>query len=198
MPILRSLWQAIRRPSTRYAAGTLVVIGVVIALVLGLSFNSVVAFTNTTEFCAGCHENIQAEYQETIHYRSRTGVQAGCADCHVPNEFGPKMMAKVQAVTHVWGQLVGTIDTEEKFEEKRLVLAERVWAQMEATDSRQCRACHQWNAMDLETQALRARRQHEEAMDSGETCIDCHKGIAHKMPEMAGTGEEASFDDFAL
>ena len=198
MGVLQNLWRTIRRPSTRFAAGTLVVIGVVAASVLSLTFNSVVAFTNTTEFCVGCHENINAEYQQTVHYQGRSGVQAGCPDCHVPTEFAPKMMAKAQAITHVWGQMAGSIATEEKFEAKRLVLAERVWSSMEATDSRQCRSCHDWGAMDLENQNLRARRQHEEAMAEGETCIDCHKGIAHKMPEMAGTEEEASFDDFAL
>jgi nitrate/TMAO reductase-like tetraheme cytochrome c subunit len=194
MRILQTLWRAIRRPSARFAAGTLVVIGAVGALVLGVTFNSVVAYTNTTAFCVSCHENVAAEYQDTIHYRSRSGVQAGCADCHVPHQFGPKMVAKAQAVTHVWGQLVGTIDTPEKFEAKRLVLAERVWSAMEANDSMQCRTCHDWNAMDLENQALRARRQHEEAMTTGETCIDCHKGIAHKMPEQEGEDEDASFD----
>jgi len=36
------------------------------------------------------------------------------------------------------------------------------------------------DSMDLERQKPRARGQHESAKTEGETCIDCHKGIAHK------------------
>ncbi len=42
--------------------------------------------TNTTEFCIGCHEmenNVYQEYKPTIHFNNRTGVRAGCPDCHV-------------------------------------------------------------------------------------------------------------------
>ena len=58
------------------------------------------AWTNTEEFCIGCHEmrdNVYAEYKGTIHDQNRTGVRAICADCHVPHEPGaadhPKMRA---------------------------------------------------------------------------------------------------------
>jgi cytochrome c553 len=36
--------------------------------------------------------------------------------------------------------------------------------------------------MDLEGQARFAARIHADAMQKGQTCIDCHKGIAHKLP----------------
>ena len=29
----------------------------------------------------------------------------------------------------------------------------------------------------------RSREKMEKAMEKGETCIECHKGIAHKLPE---------------
>jgi cytochrome c-type protein NapC len=39
--------------------------------------------------------------------------------------------------------------------------------------------------MDFTTQSTRARRAHSTSLASGEaTCIDCHKGIAHELPDM--------------
>jgi cytochrome c-type protein NapC len=41
--------------------------------------------------------------------------------------------------------------------------------------------------MDFTRQENRAAEAHEKYLSSGEkTCIDCHKGIAHKLPDMAG------------
>ncbi|MFQ5562246.1 MAG: NapC/NirT family cytochrome c [Parvularculaceae bacterium] len=72
------------------------------------------------------------------------------------------------------------MNTKEKFEAKRLELAKNVWAEMKANDSENCRSCHHVDNWDLSLQKTRARGQHEEMAETGETCIDCHKGIAHK------------------
>jgi cytochrome c-type protein NapC len=41
--------------------------------------------------------------------------------------------------------------------------------------------------MDLTKQAPRAAQFHERFLLTGEkTCIDCHKGIAHLLPDMTG------------
>jgi hypothetical protein len=37
--------------------------------------------------------------------------------------------------------------------------------------------------MDVEKQKSRAAKQHENARKDNMTCIDCHKGIAHKKPQ---------------
>jgi cytochrome c-type protein NapC len=129
------------------------------------------------------------ELEEHVHWKGRTGVHAGCADCHVPKEFFPKMKAKILAAKDVWHELIGTIDTPEKYEAHRLDMAQRVWAKMKATDSRECRSCHSFEHMDLSLQDRFARRKHEKATERGETCIDCHKGIAHKLPENMTEGE---------
>ena len=71
--------------------------------------------------------------------------------------------------------LAGTIDTREKFEVKRLQMAERVWASMEATDSCECRNCHSFEAMDFSKQERRPQDKHPEAARDGKTCIECHK-----------------------
>ena len=175
------------RPSSTFSVLTLVLIGVVAGIVFWGGFNTVVEATNTEAFCISCHEmrnNVYREYSEnTIHYTNRTGVRAVCSDCHVPKQWGPKMLRKVQASRELYGKVVGTIDTREKFEAKRLQLAEREWTRMKANDSLECRNCHSFQSMDPEKQKPRARKAHELAVKNNESCIDCHKGIAHHKPK---------------
>jgi cytochrome c-type protein NapC len=149
-------------------------------------FNTVVEWTNREAFCIGCHEmrnNVYEELKKTIHYTNRTGVRATCADCHVPREWTDKMLRKIAATGELYGWIMGTIDTREKFEAKRLALAEREWRRMKANDSLECRNCHSLQSMNTAIQKPRARRQHELAAKNNETCIDCHKGIAHEKPK---------------
>lgn len=179
-------WSALRRPSAKYSLLILVLGGFAAGIVFWGGFHTVVEATNTEAFCIGCHEmrnNVYEEYKNTIHYTNRTGVRAVCADCHVPKEWGPKMLRKIQASRELYGKVTGSVDTREKFEAKRLELAEREWKRMKANNSLECRNCHSMVSMDGEKQKQRARKQHEMAQRDGETCIDCHKGIAHQKPK---------------
>jgi cytochrome c-type protein NapC len=87
---------------------------------------------------------------------------------------------KVGATKELFSHVIGAVDTPEKFEARRLALAERVWAEMKGNDSANCRHCHSVAEWDLALHKPRARAQHEDMTRTGETCIDCHKGIAHK------------------
>ncbi len=181
-----SLWQRLRRPSAKYSLATLLVLGGLAGVLFWGGFHTIVEATNTETFCIGCHEmrtNVYAEYQKTIHYNNRTGVRAICPDCHVPREWGPKMIRKVQATRELYGKVMGTIDTREKFEARRLSLAENEWKRMKANDSLECRNCHSLISMDAEKQKPRAKKSHELAVKNKDTCIDCHKGIAHQKPQ---------------
>ncbi|MCL2021609.1 MAG: NapC/NirT family cytochrome c [Betaproteobacteria bacterium] len=176
----------LRRPSSRYSLGFLLVAGIVSGVVLWGGFNTALEATNTESFCISCHEmrdNVYPEYKETIHYSNRTGVRATCPDCHVPRDWTYKMIRKAKASKEVWGKLVGTIDTPEKFEAKRLTLARNEWQRMKSSNSIECRNCHSLESMNSEVQKQRARKQHEMAVEDNMTCINCHKGIAHKKPE---------------
>ena len=147
------------------------------------AFNTAMEATNTTEFCISCHEmfdNVYLEYKQTVHYENRTGVRASCSDCHVPDPWIWKVARKVQATNELYHWALGTIDTPEKFEAKRLTMAKHVWKAMKETDSRECRNCHSWEGMLQESQKRRAWKQHELAQSEGQTCIDCHKGVAHR------------------
>ncbi len=148
-------------------------------------FNVALSYTNDMAFCTSCHSmkiNLE-EYKKTPHYKSASGVRTTCADCHVPKAFGPKMLAKVMAYKDVLHEMLGTIDTPEKYEARRWDMASRVWAKMKASDSRECRSCHAWDAMDLSAQDRSGRKRHGRARDEGKTCIDCHKGLAHEEPD---------------
>ncbi len=180
------VWKWFWSPTDKYGWGAILVAGGIAGIVFWGGFNTFMEFTNTLQFCVSCHEMDQLVYQEykkTIHYTNRTGVRVICSDCHVPKEWTPKLIRKIQATNELFHKILGSIDTPEKFEAKRLQLAEHVWASMEATDSRECRNCHSFEAMDFDKQRRRVRKIHPEAMREGKTCIDCHKGIAHKLPE---------------
>ena len=147
--------------------------------------NVVLSSTNEMSFCISCHSMgpIWEEYQETVHFKNASGVQTTCADCHVPQAFVPKVIAKIKATKELYHEFVGTIDTKEKLEQHRWTMASRVWAQMKANGSRECLSCHAFTHMDLSEQDRSARRKHGSAPDGEKTCIDCHKGIAHEEPE---------------
>ena len=184
-------WKALRTPSVHYSLGFLTLGGFIAGIVFWGSFNTAMEATNTEAFCTGCHEmndNVFAELKTTIHYSNRSGVRAVCSDCHVPHEWTDKMARKMQASKEVWGKIFGTIDTREEFLDHRLELAQHEWARMKANDSLECRNCHQYDSMDLTRQTNRAAQIHQSFLGTGEkTCIDCHKGIAHQLPDMTGS-----------
>lgn len=153
-------------------------------------FNTALEKTNTEAFCVSCHEmrsNVYEELKATIHYSNRSGVRATCPDCHVPHEWTNKIARKMQASKEVWGHVFGSIDTRDKFLAMRRTLAEHEWARMKANDSLECRNCHSTESMDLAKQNPRAAVAHQTFLFTKEkTCIDCHKGIAHSLPNMQG------------
>ncbi len=162
------------------------VLGFIIGVMFWGGFNWTLELTNTESFCISCHEmkeNVYMEYQNTIHYNNRSGVRATCPDCHVPKEWLYKIKRKIQASNELYHKVLGTIDTPEKFEAKRLELALHEWQRMKSANSRECRNCHDEESMDYTKQGRRAIYAHsEEAKKTDKTCIDCHKGIAHSLP----------------
>jgi cytochrome c-type protein NapC len=191
--MLTKLITLLRMPSAKYSLLTLLIAGFISGIVFWGGFNTVMEATNTLEFCIGCHEmrdTVYQEYKETIHYSNRTGVRAVCSDCHVPKDWTHKMIRKVQASKEVWGKLLGTIDTKEKFEANRMRLATNEWNRMKARNSIECRNCHNFDAMSPELQKKTPYKKHMAAKEQGKSCIDCHKGIAHQLPKEYEEPEE--------
>ncbi len=173
------------------------IISVFVCLLLGAAgfytAQVVIHTTSATEFCLSCHEMTipYKEYQQSKHYKNQFGVRAECADCHVPHGGIALIQAKVLAFKDVIGHVRGTIDTPEKYEEKRLEMAQNVWATMEKSDSRECRSCHSFDAMDSASQKEEAKSQHAKAQTDKQTCIACHRGVVHHKPDMSSLSRNA-------
>jgi trimethylamine-N-oxide reductase cytochrome c-type subunit TorC len=92
---------------------------------------------------------------------------------------------------------MGTIDTPEKFEAERLTMAKRVWARMTESNSRECRNCHADDVFDFhKMKKPEDAERMKKGLAAGETCISCHKGIAHKLPDLS-QGYQSMFKDIA-
>lgn len=186
---LKRVWGILTKPSVHYSLGFLSVGGFIMGIMFWGAFNTALELTNTETFCIACHEMRNNPYEElkvTIHYSNGSGVRASCPDCHVPHDWTDKIARKMQASKEIWGTIFGTINTREKFLKKRLALAQHEWARLKANDSLECRNCHSAESMDITRQSKRAAEQHERFLFTGEkTCIDCHKGIAHQLPDMS-------------
>ena len=192
--IVKRLWNVLRRPNKRYSLGLLVIGGFVAGVLFWGAYNWGMELSNTETFCISCHEmesTVYQELKETVHYSNASGVRAICSDCHVPKEWQYKFVRKIKATfNELPKHLIGYLDTREKFESHRLELARRVWSDMERTDSRECRNCHDMKSMNPKEQIRQARKKHKKAEKNGQTCIECHKGIAHKLPK--GWDEEGT------
>jgi len=183
--MFKKIWATLWQPTRRYSVGLIFIVGGFGGVIFWGGFNTFMEYTNTMEFCISCHEmhdNVYVEYKKTVHYSNPSGVRAICSDCHVPKPWGAKLWRKIRASNELYHKLLGTIDTPEKFNANRLIMAERVWAEMKANNSRECRNCHSYDAMHWDKQRRRSKEKMQEGMEKGETCIDCHRGIAHKRP----------------
>ena len=189
----KDFWQRLWRiPRYRIMLG--IPVGGLLMFVVGIVFVAVTGVvihaTGTEKFCISCHEmeaTVYQEYVATSHYNNASGVRATCSDCHIPQEWPDKLIVKtVSGIKDITHHLLGTLDTAEKFEAHRARMAEQVWEAMRKTDSRECRHCHSYEAMELSLQGRSASRKHsaEWRERKNETCIDCHQGLVHKLPEI--------------
>ena len=146
-----------------------------------LTYAGVMHGTSTDSFCVSCHEMEQphAALLASPHADNARGTIVGCSDCHIPREFVPKMLRKIEASREVWGHFTGLIDTPEKYAAHREHMRDREINRLRANDSQECRNCHAVERMDFEDQERAVRRYHRGMEQREKTCIDCHAGIAH-------------------
>ena len=183
----RSLWQRLSTPSARWSVLALVVVGLIIGAGGVIATQVMVAATGTNEFCSGaCHSMqwVAQEYRQSGHAINRTGVSAGCHDCHIPHNYPDLLWYKAKAgIKDAIGEARGVISTEEKFKKERLRMAKSVWAEYKANDSENCRHCHVFSKEIVAKQKDFVRPMHEQVLAKAATCVDCHKGIAHAAPD---------------
>ena len=176
-----------RRPQRWFLLG--IPIGALIAFVVGVGltggFLASLKFAETNKFCTSCHEMNTAleEYTHSAHYSNQFGIRAGCANCHVPPTFVAGLVRHAEASVEVWEHFRGELDTPAKYESHRLELAQKVWDELKANDSAECRSCHTPAAMAFSQQPASAASAHQSLATSRMTCIDCHKGPAHTLPQ---------------
>ncbi|KLV04794.1 nitrate reductase [Photobacterium aquae] len=186
MSFLKKLWATFWRPAVHISLGVLTLGGFIAGIIFWGGFNTALEMTNTEKFCIGCHEmrdNVYEELQQTVHWSNHSGVRATCPDCHVPHNWTDKIARKMQASKEVFGAIFGTIDTREKFLAKRAELANHEWERFAANGSLECKSCHNYDSMKWDEMSDLARTQMKQAAARDQSCLDCHKGIAHQLPE---------------
>ncbi|MBE9538126.1 MAG: NapC/NirT family cytochrome c [Proteobacteria bacterium] len=179
---LKKWLSSLLRPSPSRSILALVALGLVIGVVGVIAFEASLHASSTEKFCIGCHEmqaNPYVQLQKTSHFDNVTGVRPTCSDCHVPREFIPKMIRKIEAAREVWGNITGIIDTPEKYAAHAPAMKRREIARMQANDSQECRNCHDTKRWMASLQSDKAQQYHAAKRLNGKTCIDCHTGIAH-------------------
>ena len=184
---IKRTWRRLRSPSVRYSVLTLLVVGVVLGFVATAGTQVMVAVTGTDKFCGTtCHSMqwVAKEHKESVHGSNRTGVHAGCHDCHIPKDYPQLLWYKAVAGTKdIIGEMRGVISTEEKFNKQRLSMAQHVWEEYKANNSQNCRNCHEFAPAMLAKQKDFVRPMHQMVLDGQGTCIDCHKGTGHAAPK---------------
>lgn len=192
--LIKRYWHTINRPSAYFSLGFLTLGGFIAGVVFWGAFNTALELTNTEQFCTGCHEmrdNVYQELQGTIHFTNRSGVRAILSVQLCGTWQSEHLARKMQASKEVWAKIFGTVDTREKFQAHRLELAQHEWARFKANDSLECRNCHDYQSMDFTRQSPRAQAMHSTYLANKEkTCIDCHKGIAHHLPDISKAEEQ--------
>jgi nitrate/TMAO reductase-like tetraheme cytochrome c subunit len=185
--MLRRAWRGLTSPSARWSVLSLVVLGLVIGAAGVIGTQVMVAETGTNEFCSGaCHSMqwVANEYRGSGHAVNRTGVSAGCHDCHIPHRYPELLWVKAKAgIKDGIGEMRGVISTEDKFKKERSRMANLVWAEFKETNSANCRTCHKFTAEVIAKQKEFVQPIHKQALTGEATCIDCHKGVAHTAQE---------------
>ncbi|MDD2464423.1 MAG: NapC/NirT family cytochrome c [Desulfobulbus sp.] len=153
----------------------LLLCGILVGLGLALGGAEMIERTSGVEFCASCHsmKAVAQAYEEDIHGgRNKFGVQAHCADCHLPhnNVFSYVTTKAYNGAEDVLGEMfwaksfdwIGNLKRREEF-----------------TYDSGCRKCHNLDAIRYEIpKAYLAHRDYK--MGIVKTCVHCHQHVGHK------------------
>ncbi|WP_025819361.1 pentaheme c-type cytochrome TorC [Shewanella marina] len=187
MKWLISLWRTLTTPAKYLSLGTIGISAFIMGIIFWGGFNTAIDKTSTQEFCISCHSmeaNPYKDLQKTVHFSNASGVTATCHDCHIPHNWSDKMVRKLEAVSDIYGWAFGVVDTPEKYASKKLEMASREWKRFDANKSANCKSCHQYKSMKWDKMSPLAVKQMKRAAETDQSCIDCHKGIAHTLPDM--------------
>jgi len=160
-------------------------VGLIVGLLTALSMEKVDELTSTDAFCSNSCHPMQAYtafepvYTHSKHRTTYTGIQAGCADCHIPKGLvAASWTHAISGIRDTWSLITNDFSTRELWDSQRTEMAYRVRDRMLANDSETCRSCHQQEA--LKPRRERGVRRHELAQRDKITCIACHYNLVHQ------------------
>lgn len=164
-------------------------IAFLLGLLLALAAWRVVGKVSGGEVCLSCHsmEFAGEEYRNSSHYRSPSGVRAGCVECHVPGGMLRVLVFK-QLIRDRYVELTNPIKTRTDWEERRPALAKRVREGLLSSNSAACVGCHREDAMV--PQKDRGKKAHQDMKKTGESCIDCHYNLVHERVPWEGKAKK--------
>ena len=131
--------------------------------------------------CSTCHAIHDPERIVPVHATVSDGCTA--AGCHT--SFQPGELAA--AFTHSVGKPLGG---------NGMVTCTGCHDPHGPLNSTRCLDCHVHTPEMVSKQSEKAQEYHAPALSNGKTCIDCHKGIAHKLPQGIGEDHQLEGIDF--
>ncbi len=172
-----------------------VIIGVVALAIIGWCF----AFEPVTrhyvaqdDVCLYCHFKQDYDYAVRMSYTSQHPAEpedgeppATCVDCHLPEGFWASSFAYTHfaSITDLYGHF-----RDRKGERAgdwiplSAARAYRVRDRLYEYDSVTCNHCHVM--AEIEPEQARGRKAHDDAVESGDTCIACHTNMVHRFVEV--------------
>lgn len=151
---------------------------IILGLGIFILLTAAVHYTTTTEFCTSCHSMSFAfeEYKNSRHYKSISGVRAGCPDCHVGRGIRKVLVFK-QIIPDLLAELTRPIKDKTEWEKRRPALAKEVREELLCNKSSQCLGCHYPDSIKPDNE--RKRLAHSRIKSEGKSCIECHKNLVH-------------------
>ena len=140
-------------------------------------------YTSTETFCTSCHSmaTVAADphYVQSAHRSNATGVQASCADCHVPssNWFVETYSHVTDGIRDGIAEYTGNFNDPAVWAARLPALAQRVRDEMQRENSVTCRTCHDPAQIHPPTPA--GQTAHAMLAQGKVTCVTCHSGVAH-------------------
>lgn len=147
--------------------------------------------------CTSCHsmKPFFEEYKASAHYFGRSGVKAGCVNCHVKGGSLVSLSGATLLIKDAFKEVFKPVRNREDADARRPEMAKRVRGRLIETRSGVCFGCHVEDAI-VPTKD-RGKNAHESMKEKGKTCIECHFNLVHaKTPwEKAKKKEEAGDDE---
>ncbi len=158
-----------------------IIIPLLIAVAVG-GMSVSMARTSTTEYCVSCHEMKSRldELKASSHAKDKDGKEIGCAQCHVPQSFGPKYLF-VKTFIGMKDLVVHYFGDPENLNRRAMQAPARRFM-----DDGNCLACHQDLYKDAKGEKAISeigKLCHDAYLGKNGTtsrnCAGCHFNLAH-------------------